>query len=62
MWSHQCIGSISDVKLTGASGFLRAIKDKPGISIMADNGFTLKDMLKELIDFNFLRNCHKSQG
>ena len=24
------------------------LKDKPGISIMADRGFTVKDMLKEL--------------
>ena len=47
------VGSISDVELTRASGFLTALKDKPGISIMADRGFTIKDMLKELnIDLN----------
>ena len=30
------------------SGLLAALKDKAGISIMADRGFTIKDMLKEL--------------
>ena len=44
------VGSISDVELTR---LLTALKDKPGISIMADRGFTIKDMLKELnIDLN----------
>lgn len=42
------VGSISDVQLTRCSGFLETLKDKPGISIMADRGFTIKDMLKEL--------------
>ena len=40
------VGSISDVQLTSASGFLVALEDKPGISIMADRGFTNKDSLK----------------
>lgn len=44
------VGSISDVELTRNSGFLTALKDKPGIS---DRGFTIKDVLKELqIDLN----------
>ena len=42
------VGAISDVELTRVSGFLTALEDKPGISIMADRGFTIKDMLKEL--------------
>ena len=42
------VGSISDVDLTRTCGFLTSLKDKPGISIMADRGFTIKDMLKEL--------------
>ena len=42
------VGSISDVELTQKSGFLNKLQDKPGISIMADRGFTIKDMLKEL--------------
>ncbi len=42
------VGSISDVELTSTSGFLTTLKDKPGISIMADRGFTIKDMLEEL--------------
>lgn len=47
------VGSISDVELTRKSGFLTKLEDKPGISIMADRGFTIKDMLKELrIDLN----------
>ena len=47
------VGSISDVELTRRSGFLTKLEDKPGISIMADRGFTVKDMLKDLgIDLN----------
>ena len=47
------VGSITDVELTRISGLLTALEDKPGISIMADRGFTIKDMLKELkIDLN----------
>ena len=40
------VGSISDVEITRVSGFLTQLKDKPGISIMADRGFTIKDMLQ----------------
>ena len=47
------VGSISDVELTRSSGFLTKLEDKPGISIMPDKGFTIKDMLKDLgIDLN----------
>ena len=47
------VGSISDVQLTSSSGFLVALEDKPGISIMADRGFTIKDSLNKLnIDLN----------
>ena len=42
------VGSISDVELTRHSGFLTTLEDKPGVSIMADRGFTIKDMLKQL--------------
>ena len=42
------VSSISDVELTRTSGFLDKLQDKPGISIMADRGFTIRDMLKEL--------------
>ena len=42
------VGSISDIKLTRESGFLTTLQDKPGISIMADRGFTIKDMLKDI--------------
>ena len=31
-----------------ASGFLTCLEDKPGILIMADREFTIKDMLKEI--------------
>ena len=41
------VGSISDIELTHRSGFLTKLEDKPGISIMADRGFTIKDILKE---------------
>ena len=47
------VGSISDIELTRESGFLTTLQDKPGISIMADRGFTIKDMLKDIgIDLN----------
>ena len=42
------VGSITDVQLTRSSGFLDTFKDKSGISTMADRGFTIKDVLKEL--------------
>ena len=42
------VGSISDVELTRVSGFLEHSEDKPGVSIMADRGFTIKDMLSAL--------------
>ena len=42
------VGSISDIELTRTSGFLTTLEDKPGISIMADRGFTIKDLLKDL--------------
>ena len=41
------VGSISDVELTRISGFLTTLEDKPGVSIMANRGFTIRDMLKE---------------
>ena len=42
------VGLISDVELTRCSGILDELKDKPGIAIMADKGFTIKNMLKDL--------------
>ena len=42
------VGSISDVEITRVSGFLTQLEGKPGISIMADRGFTIKDMLKAI--------------
>ena len=42
------VGSLSDVELTRICGFLTKLEDKPGISIMADRGFTVKDMLENL--------------
>ena len=42
------VGSISDVELTQISGFLTKLENKPGISIMADRGFTIKDILEKL--------------
>ena len=41
------VGLISDIELTHRSGFLTKLEDKPGISIMADRSFTIKDILKE---------------
>ena len=42
------VGSISVVELTRVSGFLTRLDDKPGISIMADRRFTVKDLLQEI--------------
>ena len=42
------VGSISDVELTRVSGLLARLENKGGISIMADRGFTIKDMLREI--------------
>ena len=42
------VGAISDVELTRVCGFLTKLEDKPGIAIMVDRGFTIKDMLKAL--------------
>lgn len=42
------VGSISDVELTKVSGFLEKLDGKPGISIMADCGFTIEDLLSPL--------------
>ena len=56
------VGSISDVKLTRCSGLLDELKDKPGITIMADKGFTIKDMLKDLhIELNITPFLHDRQ-
>ena len=51
--SSVYVGSISDVELTKVSGLLTAMKDKPGVSVMADQGFVIRDMLKEInVDLN----------
>ena len=42
------VGFISDVELTRVSGFLTKLENKPGISVMADRGFTIKDLLSKL--------------
>ena len=42
------VGSISDVELTRVCGFLDVLKDKPGVSIMADKGFTIRDLLQKI--------------
>ena len=49
------VGLISDVKLTKLNRFLEILEDKPGISIMADRDFTIKDLLFRLhIELNIL--------
>ena len=40
------VGGISDVELTRISGLLDKLSDKPGVSVMADRGFTIKDQLE----------------
>ena len=47
------VGSISDVELMRVSGFIQKLEGRNGISIMADRGFTIKDMLQEIgVDLN----------
>ena len=48
--SPSYVGSISDVELTRTSGFFTQLKDKPGILIMADRGFTINEMLQAIRD------------
>ena len=40
------VGAISDVELTKVSGFLDTLDDKRGVSVMADRGFTVQDLLQ----------------
>ena len=42
------VESISDVELTRVSRLLTHLEDKPGISIMADRGFTIKYILNDI--------------
>ena len=42
------VGGISDVELTRVSGLLDKLADKPGVSVMADRGFTIRDQLDPL--------------
>ena len=41
------VGGISDVELTKVSGFLNTLDGKCGVSVMADRGFTVRDVLKQ---------------
>ena len=56
------VGSISDKELTCNSGFFTTLQEKPGISIMADRGFTINNVLSKLnIGLNippFLKNAN----
>ena len=42
------IGSVSDVSLTQVSEFIEALQGKSGVAIMADCGFTIKNLLSPL--------------
>ena len=45
--SQIYVGSISDVELTRVCGYLNTLDGKDGVSVMADRGFTIKDLLAE---------------
>ena len=45
--SKLYVGSISDVELTSISGYLSTLDGEDGVSVMADRGFTIRDLLKE---------------
>ena len=48
--------------LDRTSGFLTQLKDKPGISIMAECGFTIKEMFQAIgVELNippFMKKCN----
>lgn len=47
------VGSISDVELTKVSGYVDTLEGKEGVSVMADRGFTIWDLLsKKNIELN----------
>ena len=46
--SSLYVGSISDVKLTRISGFVKQLKGMSNISVMADHGFTICDQLRAI--------------
>ena len=45
--SQLYVGSISDIELTRVSGYLQTLHGKGGVSVMADRGFMVRDMLAE---------------
>ena len=49
------VGSISDIELGCECDFLSKLEDKPGVSIMADRGFMIQEML---VNLNIKLNCH----
>ena len=51
--SKLYVGSISDVELTRVSGYLDTMNGKRGASVMADRGFTVRDLLQDKgVDLN----------
>ena len=51
--SRLYVGSISDVELTRVCGYLDTLDGKRGASVMADRGFTVRDLLQEKgVDLN----------
>ena len=46
--SQMYVGSISYVELIHICGFLDKLEGKHSVSVMADRGFTIKDMLNDL--------------
>ena len=59
-YSQLYVRSISDVELTRKCGFVDTLAGKRGSSIMADRGFTIRDILNDVgVDLNippFLEN------
>ena len=43
--SQLFVGSVSDVELTRVCGYLDTLEGKAGVSVMADRGFTIRDLL-----------------
>ena len=51
--SQLFVGSVSDVELTRVCGYLDTLEGKAGVSVMADRGFTIRNLLsKKNVELN----------
>ena len=54
--SELYVGGISDVELTRECGIIQKLNGKQNISVMADQGFTIRDQLSDIgVELIYLR-------